>query len=86
MFEEFKNNTITKNDFVAGLGDKADKEEIANIVSFKILYTLLCRNLGMVVAQKNSEFLIFWRSLVIENDKIFRNSQFFGEVRSKIPF
>ena len=32
MFEEFKMNTITKNDFVAGLGDKADKEEIANIV------------------------------------------------------
>ena len=37
MFEEFKMNTITKNDFVAGLGDKADKEEIANIVSLKIL-------------------------------------------------
>ena len=37
MFEEFKMNTITKNDFVAGLGDKADKEEIANIVSFKFL-------------------------------------------------
>ena len=37
MFEEFKMNTITKNDFVAGLGDKADKEEIANIVSYKIL-------------------------------------------------
>ena len=37
MFEEFKINTITKNDFVAGLGDKADKEEIANIVSLKIL-------------------------------------------------
>ena len=30
-------------------------------------YTLVCRNLGMVVAQKNSEFLIFWTSLVIEN-------------------
>ena len=45
MFEEFKNNTITKNDFVAGLGDKADKEEIANIVSFKILYILFFVNL-----------------------------------------
>ena len=45
MFEEFKNNTITKNDFVAGLGDKADKEEIANIVSFKILYISFFVNL-----------------------------------------
>ena len=34
MFEEFKLNTITKSEFVAGIGDKADKEEIANIVSY----------------------------------------------------
>ena len=34
MFEEFKTNTITKDEFVAGIEDKADKEEIANIVSF----------------------------------------------------
>ena len=34
MFEEFKANTITKDEFVAGIEDKADKEEIANIVSF----------------------------------------------------
>ena len=33
MFEEFKLNTITKSEFIAGIGDKADKEEIANIVS-----------------------------------------------------
>ena len=33
MFEEFKTNTITKDEFVAGIEDKADKEEIANIVS-----------------------------------------------------
>jgi hypothetical protein len=32
MFEEFKTNTITKDEFVAGIGDKADKEEIANII------------------------------------------------------
>merc|ERR1712142_919408 len=32
MFEEFKINTITKDEFVAGIGDKADKEEIANII------------------------------------------------------
>ena len=34
MFEEFKTNTITKDEFVAGIEDKADKEEIANIVSY----------------------------------------------------
>jgi len=32
MFEEFKTNTITKDEFVAGIEDKADKEEIANII------------------------------------------------------
>ena len=34
MFEEFKLNTITKDEFLSGIEDKADKEEIANIVSF----------------------------------------------------
>ena len=33
MFEEFKLNTITKDEFLSGIEDKADKEEIANIVS-----------------------------------------------------
>ena len=33
MFEEFKLNTITKAEFVAGIEDKADRDEIANIVS-----------------------------------------------------
>ena len=33
MFEEFKLNTITKAEFLSGIEDKADKDEIANIVS-----------------------------------------------------
>ena len=49
MFEEFKMNTITKNDFVAGLGDKADKEEIANIVSFKFLDLLSFQNIVQIL-------------------------------------
>jgi len=49
MFEEFKMNTITKNDFVAGLGDKADKEEIANIVSFKFLDLLFFQNIVQIL-------------------------------------
>ena len=49
MFEEFKMNTITKNDFVAGLGDKADKEEIANIVSFKFLDLLFFENIVQIL-------------------------------------
>ena len=43
MFEEFKINTITKDEFVAGIGDKADKEEIANIVS-SILSSIISSN------------------------------------------
>ena len=56
MFEEFKMNTITKNDFVAGLGDKADKEEIANIVSYKILdliFRKYCSNIDFRSNEKN---------------------------------
>ena len=49
MFEEFKMNTITKNDFVAGLGDKADKEEIANIVSFNFLDLIFFENLAQIL-------------------------------------
>ena len=49
MFEEFKMNTITKNDFVAGLGDKADKEEIANIVSFKFLVLIFFENIVQIL-------------------------------------
>ena len=36
MFEEFKLNTITKDEFLSGIEDKADKEEIANIVSIPL--------------------------------------------------
>ena len=39
MFEEFKLNTITKDEFLSGIEDKADKEEIANIVSFYLIIT-----------------------------------------------
>jgi len=49
MFEEFKMNTITKNDFVAGLGDKADKEEIANIVSFNFLDLIFFENIAQIL-------------------------------------
>ena len=43
MFEEFKLNTITKDEFLSGIEDKADKEEIANIVSLTPLHPKLVK-------------------------------------------
>ena len=43
MFEEFKLNTITKDEFLSGIEDKADKEEIANIVSSTFLHPKLAK-------------------------------------------
>ena len=53
----------------AFIGNVSKIENIikCTIKCYNLHDTLLCRNLGMVVAQKNSEFLIFWTSLVIEN-------------------
>ena len=48
MFEEFKLNTITKDEFLSGIEDKADKEEIANIVSL----TPYASKIGQVVHAK----------------------------------
>ena len=61
MFEEFKLNTITKDEFLSGIEDKADKEEIANIVSFfnNPLFILNCPScmsykLSLIIAQVKS--------------------------------